>query len=594
MLKTIFFLFLSLSSQAFASTPPPPADAVFKLAVRVQDPNTFILDWQLKPGYFLYKDRIHLIEPETEKSIITLTPVQLPKAKIKTDKQGKKLRVYRNHLLLPITVLGRTPGEMQLQVHAQGCSDGGFCYPPKISTIQLTIDKHLALTQTVIITPTQEPVLDKKITEIPGQNWDDTFSHHHWMITLAIFLGFGLLLSFTPCVLPMIPVLSGIIVGQGKNLSTRQAFLLSLSYVLSMSLTYAGVGAVVALMGQNLQLMMQSPGAIILFSLIFVLLSLAMFNVYELRLPLSWQAALARLSYHQARGHYVGAAIMGCLSTLILSPCVTAPLIGALGYIARSGNVLLGVSSLFALGFGMGIPLLLIGTSLGKWLPHAGAWMNTVKSLFGIILLGVAIDLMSRILPPVIIMGLWAILFIFSALFLGAFRRAKSNPARLIQGIALILLIYGILILIGTSLGHTNPWQPLVSSQSSDEKTSSVSFLTVKTQAEVQQAMDVARREGRPVMIDFYADWCRSCKAIESMLERDPRIQEAFKPFLLLKADITANDPASIALMKQWEVIAPPTFLFFNAKGDELADLRLIGESSVDEFLSMLNLSSRL
>ena len=530
MLKTIFLLFISLSWQTFASPPPPPADAVFKLTISALDPNTFILDWQIKPGYFLYENRIKLIEHEGSNQVVELAPIQLPKAYKKTDSQGGTFAIYREQLILPVTVLGHSPGEVLLDVRAQGCSDGGFCYPPKTTTIKLTIDTTLALTQAMLSTPSPKPPAATTSTATHKHTWDDTFSHHHWPITLVIFLGLGLLLSFTPCVLPMIPVLSGIIVGHGKTLSTRQAFLLSLSYVLSMSVTYAGVGAVVALMGQNLQLVMQSPWIITLFSFIFVLLALAMFNVYELRLPLSWQAALARISYNQATGHYAGAAIMGCLSTLILSPCVTAPLIGALSYIARTGNVLLGVSALFSLGFGMGIPLLLIGTSLGKCLPHAGRWMNIVKIFFGIVLLGVAVDLMSRVLPSLSL--------------------------------------------------HTN-----VASTSS-------SFIVVNTTDQVRVARALALREGKPVMIDFYADWCRSCKIIEQQLHRDARIQHALKSFVVLKADITANDAASVALNNQFGVVAPPTFIFFNAKGQELDNLRLVGEGSSEDFLAALEAAS--
>ena len=525
MLKTIFLLFISLSWPSLASPPPPPADAVFKLSVSALDANTFILDWQIKRGYFLYKNRIKLIEHEASNRVVELAPIQLPKAYKKTDSQGVTFAIYKKQLILPITVLGHSPGEVLLDVRAQGCSDSGFCYPPKTSTIKLTIDTTLALTQAMLSTPLSKPPAATTSTATHKQTWDETFSHHHWPITLIIFLGLGLLLSFTPCVLPMIPVLSGIIVGHGKILSTRQAFLLSLSYVLSMSVTYAGVGAVVALMGQNLQLVMQSPWIITLFSFIFVLLALAMFNVYELRLPLSWQAALARISYNQASGRYAGAAIMGCLSTLILSPCVTAPLIGALSYIARTGNVLLGVSALFSLGFGMGIPLLLIGTSLGKWLPHAGRWMNIVKIFFGIVLLGVAVDLMSRVRPSLSL--------------------------------------------------HT-------------EAANTASFIVVKTTDQVRVARALALREGKPMMIDFYADWCRSCKIIEQKLQHDIRIQHALKSFIVLKADITTNNAASIALNNQFGVVAPPTFLFFNAQGQELDNLRLVGEGSSEEFLAAL------
>jgi thiol:disulfide interchange protein DsbD len=515
MLKFIFCLFLSLVSQAsLAISAPPPADAVFKLSVNASDPNTMTLHWLIKPGFFLYKTQIKITTQD--QNVLELLPPALPKAQKKIDNQGKTLLIYRHKLRVPLSILGKNPGEIVLDVHYQGCSDDGFCYPPQTSPIKLTIDAQLALVNaTLETTPLSEPS-----AQAPLASGTDPFAHHHWSITLLIFLGLGLLLSFTPCVLPMIPVLSGIIVGHGKPMSTRHAFLISLSYVLSMSLTYAFVGAVVAQLGQNLQVIMQTPWVTVLFSLLFVALALAMFNVYELRLPVKWQAALARRSYHQAHGSYLGAAIMGVLSTLILSPCVTAPLIGALSYIARTGNVLLGISALFALGFGMGIPLLLIGTSLGKWLPHAGRWMNIIKILFGVLLLAMAGDLISRVLP----------------------------------------------------------------SLSSNQSTAVV----VTTQEQVRAALNDARLQGKPVVLDFYADWCRSCKIMEKKLHQDAEVQNALKSLVILKVDITANDAQSKALLNQYGVIAPPTFLFLNTKGQELVNLRVIGELSPHTFLTIL------
>lgn len=579
----ITVLLLCISTHAKANIAPPPNDQVFKFSVTTYDPNTFIVHWKIKPGFFLYQDSIKLVEPKNEEKFAEITELKLPLSSIKTDSRGKTFEVYREHLQIPVTVLGQHAGETLIEIKAQGCADDGFCYPPKTTTIQLTFDKHLALTKTEISTS----LLPNKATKHLSikDMLDNPFASHHSLITLIIFLGLGLLLSFTPCVLPMIPVLSGIIVGRGHAISTRHAFFLSLSYVLSMSFTYALIGAVIAKMGQNLQILMQTPLVIVLFSSLFILLALAMFNVYELRIPTSWQAKLANLSYHQARGHYLGAIIMGFLSTLILSPCVTAPLIGALSYIAQTGNVLLGLCSLFMLGLGMGIPLLLIGTSLGKWLPHAGGWMNRVKGFFGIILLGIAIDLISRILTPLIVMILWSILFIFSALYFGVFPLAKSNLGRLRQGIALALFVYGLLILVGASQGNTNPWRPL--SHTKMLTTQSQALIVTSTE-EVERALSNARQENKPVMIDFYADWCRSCKIIENKIQHDATIQTRLQSFVIIKADITENNEQTARLSQQFNVIAPPTFIFMNAEGEPLEDLRFVGEVSLKQLNAAL------
>lgn len=583
MKKWLLFSTLILSSFINYASPLPAAE-VFQVEAKQIDPNTFSLNWQIKPGYFLYSDRIKLTEQPG--SNIHLGTLRFPETLKKTDLRGRTYDIYRQQLSLPVPVLGEQPGETLVNLYFQGCSDDGFCYPPETRQIKLAIDKNLALSQVDIETQaTQEQVA----TQQPTSDIEAVFTNNRWFMVILSFFGFGLLLSFTPCVLPMVPVLSGIIVGHGENLSTRKAFLLSLSYVLSMSVTYAVVGAVVALLGSNLQIAMQSPWVISLFSLIFVLLALSMFGYYELRLPVSWQAKLAGLSRRQGGGHYLGAAVMGCLSTLILSPCVTAPLIGALSYIAHSGNIVLGSITLFFLGLGMGTPLLLIGISAGKWLPQAGQWMNTVKAFFGVLLLAVAIYLLGRILPSLLIMGLWASLLVFSGIYCGALTSALTKQAKFSQGLGIMLLVYGLLVLIGASMGSSNPLQPLTGLQvtaAAAKNNPSSPHVIVKTVGELQQAIVKAR--GKPVMIDFYADWCTSCQIMEATTFKDPRVEKALKDFVVLKVDITANSKQNKALLSQFNVVAPPTFLFFNKNGDEQENLRLVGETPANKFLQQL------
>ncbi|RAP35874.1 thiol:disulfide interchange protein [Legionella quinlivanii] len=583
MYKWLFLLSLAIFN-GFGYAAPLSAEEVFTVKVKPVDPNTFSIDWQIKPGYFLYRDRISLSAPADP--VLQFGSIIFPQASEKKDRQGHSYLVYRDALSLLIPVLGEQSGETSVSLHYQGCSDDGFCYPPETKQIKLAINEQLALVSASTGTAVKAP----PVVQTSDQESDaiaDIYENSHWFMVILSFFGFGLLLAFTPCVLPMVPVLSGIIVGHGHDISTRKAFLLSFSYVLSMSLTYAIAGAIVATLGSNLQIIMQAPWAIGLFSLIFILLALSMFGFFELKLPVSWQAKLAKASRSQHGGHYLGAAIMGCLSTLILSPCVTAPLIGALGYIAHSGNVLFGSLTLFFLGLGMGTPLLLIGTSAGKWLPRAGTWMNSVKNFFGFLLLAVAIYLMGRLLPPPVTMILWAALLVFSGIFAGALNPAQNNSEKMHQSTGILLLVYGLLILAGASMGSKDPLLPLAGIFS---KATAASMereeLIIKTPAELKEALQTA--EGRPVMLDFYADWCASCKVIASSTLNNTEIKRTLGNFLVLKIDVTANDAAAQALMKQYQVVAPPTFLFFNSAGKELSGLRLVGDVSTREFLDRL------
>lgn len=579
MKKWLLLIFCFISCIARAE--PLPAAEVFQVSVKITDPNTFVVQWEIKPDYFIYSDRIKLNVPAD--SNIHLGTLRFPPTTTKTDKRGRTYTVYRNQLSIPVPILGEAPGETLLELHYQGCSDDGFCYPPEVKHIKLAIDDQLALSRVDLepINPQSETVdktSDNKIAQV--------FLTHNWAMILLIFFGFGLLLSFTPCILPMVPVLSGIIIGHGKEVTTRKAFFLSLSYVLSMSVTYAAVGAIVALLGTNLQISMQSPWTISIFSLIFVLLALSMFGFYEFKLPDAWQAKIAGSSRTQRGGHYLGAAIMGCLSTLILSPCVTAPLIGVLTYIAQTGNVLLGALTLFVLSLGMGVPLLLIGTSAGKWLPRSGSWMNAVKAFFGVLLLGVAIYLMERILPAGLTMGLWGSLLIFSGIYAGALTHSPTNQEKFRQGAGIVLLGYGLLILIGASMGSTNPLQPLANLQTVTAASSPV-INQVNTVKSIQR--EIREAKGKPVMLDFYADWCASCKVIEATTFKDPRVKERLSHFRVIKIDVTANNADNKALMNQFNVIAPPTFIFFNAQGEEQNHLKLVGENSAEQFINTLN-----
>ncbi|KTC82523.1 protein-disulfide reductase DsbD [Legionella cherrii] len=582
MRKWFLLLFCCITTFALHATPLPAAE-VFQVNVTTVDPNTFAINFQIKPNYFLYSDRIKLTTKTN--STVQIGTLRFPSTEKKVDKQGHVYPVYRNHVTIPVGILGNKPGKALVNLHYQGCSDDGFCYAPETQAIQLTIDDSLALTQASLeqSNNTQPAVAE----ETQNEGITKVFSSHNWLLILITFYGFGLLLSFTPCILPMVPVLSGIIVGHGKEITTRKAFFLSLSYVVSMSITYSIIGAVVALLGSNLQVSMQSPWSVGVFSLIFLLLALSMFGFYEFKLPHSWQAKIHGSS-NQRGGHYLGAAIMGCLSTLILSPCVTAPLIGVLTYIAQTGNVLLGCLTLFVLGLGMGTPLLLIGTSAGKWLPETGSWMNTIKALFGIIFIAVAIVLISRITPPLFSMMLWASLLIFSGIYSGALTYSATHREKFNQGVGLILLVYGFLILVGASMGATNPLQPLTTVQSANAAPVNTAIKTQQEQtlSSIKKALTEAK--GNPVMLDFYADWCTSCKVMDATTFKDPRVQEALARFTVIKIDVTANTAEHKAILNYFHVVAPPTFIFFDEQGKELNQLKLVGEVSANKFLKIV------
>lgn len=563
---------------------PQRAEDVFRPSVAVIDANTLMLEWDIKPGYFLYQDRIHV--EESKLSNFHFGDLNFPKPLMKTDRQGNHLKIYRDSLKLSVPVLGDTSGESLFTLQFQGCADNGFCYPKQSNQIKLAFNDQRELVDAAIEALPNSPSLTGMMSAGNG-HLHALFSSNNWFLILMTFFGFGLLLAFTPCVLPMIPVLSGIIIGQGKRVSTYRSFILSLSYVLSMALTYAFIGALVAKIGSNLQVVMQSPMVLASFSMVFVLLSLSMFGYYDLKLPNRWQVKLTKLSHHRASGGYVGAAIMGCLSTLILSPCVTAPLIGALGYIANTGDIFRGSLALFFMGLGMGAPLLIIGTSAGKLLPKTGHWMNAVKAFFGILLLGVAILLLSRIIPPGVTMILWASLLIFSGIFAGALARSTTRQAKIQQSFGIIALIYGVLVLVGASLGNQDPLHPLNHLNATSPGNLQQSDTYLKTLPEVKQALVNAK--GKPVIIDFYADWCASCQYIAKHTLKAPEVMAALQKVTLIRVDVTADNDESRALMNYFHVVAPPTFIFYNREGQEENDLRLFGEFSAETLLGTIS-----
>ena len=504
---------------------------------------------------------------------------------------------------IPITKLAANTNAIDLIFKYQGCAKAGLCYPPITKTITVNLDSSTGAAAAASFTSSSGSNASTS-TGTEFQSEQDkiagTLASGKMLFTIFFFFGLGLLLAFTPCVFPMIPILSSIIVGQGDNISTSKAFSLSLVYVLAMAVTYTVAGVIVGLSGENIQVWFQNPWVISVFAGIFVLLSLAMFGFYELQMPSGIQNKLNNISSGAKQGSYVGAGIMGLLSALIVGPCVTAPLIGALIYIAETGNAWVGGIALFSLSMGMGAPLLAIGTSAGKFLPKAGAWMDAVKAVFGVLLLGLAIWMLERILPAPIILLLAGALLIVSAIYMGALDAIKEGAtgwSKLWKGMGLISLVYGAILVIGAAGGSHSVLQPLQGLASTPQLASSdthnntgskhaLPFQQIKGIAGLQTALAQAASDGRSVMLDFYADWCISCKEMESFTFSDGGVQKSLNNFVMLQADVTKNDAQDKALLKELGLFGPPAILFYDNTGNELRNYRVVGFMDAGKFSS--------
>ena len=405
---------------------------------------------------------------------------------------------------------------------------------------------------------------------------------------LASFFGFGLLLSLTPCVFPMIPILSGIIVGQKQTVSTRRAVLMSVVFVLATSVTYAGAGVLAGYFGENLQALLQTPSVLIAFSLIFVALAFSMFGYYDIQLPASLQSKITHISNQQPGGSLIGVIIMGFLSALIVGPCVAPPLAGALIYIGQTGDALLGGLSLFVMSLGMGVPLLAVGAGVSK-LPKAGAWMDNIKAFFGVLMLAVAIWLLDRIITDLTSLILWALLFTIAPIAMGALEQAKTPWQRIFKAIGLIALGYGVLLFALVARGGGDMLAPLAGwgYNSTPAASESVAFRPVRSNSELDSILAQAQQNQQLVMVDFYADWCISCKELERFVFSDADVVSAMRPMLALKADVTENNAEDKALMAHFDIIGPPAILFFK-NGVEVRAKRIIGEINARDFLAHL------
>ncbi|MGR9012133.1 MAG: protein-disulfide reductase DsbD [Gammaproteobacteria bacterium] len=560
-------------------------DRAFEFFASVKDDHTLHINWHIAEGYYLYREKIQLQLVNADG--VKLGSYDIPRGAPKQDEAFGLVETFHNELDfdLPLIRSGTSAQTITLQAKYQGCADRGVCYPP----MSKNIDLALPVARQPVLKEPAEPELSEQDQIVQSLHKDSL------PITLLSFFGFGLLLSLTPCIFPMIPILSGIIVGHGNRITTGRAFLLSLSYVLASALTYTVFGVLAALFGSNLQTAFQQPWIIGLFSAVFVALSLSMFGFYHLELPKSLQVKLHNSSEIHRDGSLLGAAIMGALSSLIVGPCVAAPLAGALIYIGQTGDAVLGGSALFFLGLGMGVPLLLLGASAGKLLPKAGNWLNSTKAVFGVIMLAVAVWMLSRILPGNVIMMLWAILLIFPAIYLSAvdpLPEDSSGWRKLWKGLGLMMLAYGLLLLIGFSLGNSNPLKPLqglgVSTAQAAEP--GIVFERVASAA-LENRVNQAAANHQPVMLDFYADWCISCKEMEAYTFADPRVKQALNGYVLLQVDLTDNSDDDKALLAKFNLIGPPAILFFGLDRQEKTAHRVIGYQDAETFIKSLQRS---
>ena len=582
----------NLAGNALLSLPHTlPADQALSLSLHY-DNASLKLEWQIAPGCYLYQNQLQAtLLTASNKKVSLLTTQPLPAPKIIDDPYFGQQAIYQGGLTvsLPLTLLlpySLSNQPLWLQIDYQGCADSGFCYPPLTKWVKIKIAKDKIID---ILTLNEAPVFAPQNNSSSIPNLEQVQKEHRVFGAIITFYVLGILLAFTPCVFPMIPILMSIIVGQ-KYLNTRKAFFLSLSYVLSMAFTYALAGIIVATLGKNLQAQLQQPIVIIGFSSLFALLALIQMEVIHFSVFQFFRLndLFTRLQTKQTSGTYIGAAIMGILATLISSPCVTAPLIGALSYISQSGNIVLGGSALLAMGLGMGTILLIVGTLGGKYIPKSGPWLQTVNQLFAIMMFGLSVWLLDRLFHGPFVLTLWGVLCLFMAYCMNTFRLKANLSARL----GVIFVLYAGILFWGAWRGESDPLKPLrfnpwLINQSQDR--SSLNFQTIHTLAELKSVQVNMKNQDKPILLVFYADWCISCQHLERTLFSDPLAKEKLMHWKLVRADVTHYTQASEQLLKQFDLIGPPTLLFFDNNGKEITQYRIVGEVSVQKFLTQLD-----
>ena len=569
-------------------------DQAFKLSLQTVDANTLNASFVIAEGHYLYRDKIKFNAQNNE-----ISETVFPKGEIKKDANFGETEVFHQPFSVIIKLKQALTPQQPAEIEAsfQGCSEKGLCYSPMRKHFSVTIAQA---NQSKPNTPPSAENASSLNNAHDDQATTLLKGGKLWLI-IAGFFGFGLLLALTPCVLPMIPILSGIIVGDKKAhhqaTSRLHTFNLSLAYTLGMALSYTLAGIAAGLSGQLLSNALQSPWVLSATALIFVALALSMFGFYELRLPSRLENRMASVANGIKGGQWFGVFLMGVLSALIVSPCVAAPLAGALIYISQTHDVLLGGVALFSLSIGMGVPLLLIGASAGHVLPKAGPWMTSVRNFFGILMLALALWMVSPILSNSVQMFLIAALFIIPAVYMHALDGLGPNATawrKLQKGIGIIAFLVGIALLVGALSGAQSALRPLsgVFNQSAQTEVTALPFKRVKNIAELEQAIQAAKN--KPVMLDFYADWCVACKELEQFTFSDSKVKSALKNVVLLQVDVTENNKEDLALLNRFQLFGPPAMIFFNQSGQEVKALKTIGYQEANVFLKTLQTLNEL
>lgn len=600
-IATLLVLVLSaiFPPQAFATEFLPP-DQAFRASIRALDGQTVEIHFDIAPGYYLYRDKFRFA---SEPGILRPNAATLPKGKQKYDENFGNVEIYYGQVSIHLPVERNSTGTLPLTLimTSQGCAEGGICYPPQEHRLPVSLPDPEVAQQTVSdATPAAIDMVANTDVRIASGNasGDETsrisrlFSEASLWLIIVSFFGFGLALSLTPCVWPMFPILSAMIVRSGSQnapVSRGRGLALAFAYIFGMSATYAAAGTAAGLTGTLLSTAFQNPWAIGTFALVFVALALSMFGFYTLQLPAFLRDRLAAGNARIRGGSLPNLALMGALSALLASPCVGPALAGALLYIGQTGNAPLGGTALFAMGLGMGAPLLLIGFSAGALLPKAGPWMETVKKIFGFILLGTAHWLISPFLPPVLATAGWSLLLIVPALLFGAHRRLTGGAGgiqRTGKLVGIVMLIAGSLLLVGAFSGGKSATELFAAiSGKETPHAGELPFTPVRTVAEVEAR---ARETDRPILLDFYADWCITCKEMERKTFSEPSVQQALSGWTLLRADVTANSADDKALLKRFRLYGPPGIIFFDSRGKEITAPRVIGFQKAEEFIAIL------
>ena len=579
MMRILILLFAFICSLAHAQEFLDPAVA-FKPSARALDGQTIEVTYEIAKGYYLYR---HAFKASVQGEAAKAGALDIPKGKEKNDDNFGKVEVYYKKLSYKVPIERNASGvlSLKLNVISQGCADAGVCYPPQTQTVSVELPDPSVTASSNLPTANEGDESGRIASALKNSGF--------WA-NLAFFFLAGLGLSLTPCVFPMIPILSGIIAGQGHKVTRGRGFALSLAYVLGMAVTYAAAGVAAGLTGTLLSATLQSPWVLGAFALVFVVLSFSMFGFYELQLPTALQSKLSDEAGHLKGGRGLGVFLMGALSALIVGPCVAAPLAGALLYIGQTGDAVFGGAALFVMALGMGVPLIVVGLSAGTLLPKTGPWMEAVKKSFGVLLLATAVWLISPVIPTVVQMLLWAALLIIPAIYLHALDPLPPHAKgwnRFWKGIGIVMLLTGAALLLGALSGSRDPLQPLsgLRGQALAAEVKKLPFEPVRSVAELEAKVKAA---GQPVMLDFYADWCVSCKEMERFTFADPKVAARLKQITLLQADVTANSEADKALLKRFGLFGPPGIIFYDAGGRELVDLRVVGFQPSEKFLPTL------